>query len=82
MSAVTEAAIATGISGDLYVALGEPVENGAWSVRVYRKPFITWIWGGCLLMAFGGLIALTDRRYRVAARATREQAAIASGAAD
>jgi len=50
------------------VSLGEQVEGGAWSVRVYHKPFVTWIWGGCLLMALGGLLALSDRRYRVAMR--------------
>jgi cytochrome c-type biogenesis protein CcmF len=62
---MTEAAIASGIRGDLYVSLGDPVGEGAWTVRVYHKPFVTWIWGGCLLMAFGGFLALSDRRYRV-----------------
>ena len=61
---MTEAAIDTGVLRDLYVALGEPVEAGAWGVRIYVKPFIDWIWGGCFLMALGGLIALSDRRYR------------------
>jgi cytochrome c-type biogenesis protein CcmF len=65
---MTEAAIDTGIFGDLYVSLGEPVAGGAWTVRVYHKPFVTWIWGGCVLMALGGLLALTDRRYRIALR--------------
>ncbi|MDB5811266.1 MAG: cytochrome c-type biosis protein CcmF [Betaproteobacteria bacterium] len=65
---MTEAAISTGLFGDLYVSLGEPVSDGAWSVRVYRKPFVTWIWGGCILMALGGFVALTDRRYRKSAR--------------
>ena len=67
---MTEAAIASGVLGDLYVSLGDPVGDGAWTLRVYHKPFVTWIWGGCLLMAFGGLLALSDRRYRV--RAARE----------
>jgi cytochrome c-type biogenesis protein CcmF len=67
---MTEAAIDSGILGDLYVSLGEPVANGAWSVRIYSKPFITWIWGGCVLMAIGGLVALSDRRYRLFARRT------------
>ena len=67
-TAMTEAAISSGLFGDIYVSLGEPVENGAWSVRVYHKPFVTWIWGGCLIMALGGLVALTDRRYRRGAR--------------
>jgi cytochrome c-type biogenesis protein CcmF len=61
---MTEAAIDVGITRDLYVSLGEPVESGAWVVRIYVKPFIDWIWGGCLLMALGGLLAVTDRRYR------------------
>jgi cytochrome c-type biogenesis protein CcmF len=65
---MTEAAIDSGVLGDIYVSLGEPVANGAWSVRVYSKPFVTWIWGGCVLMALGGLTALLDRRYRLMAR--------------
>jgi cytochrome c-type biogenesis protein CcmF len=65
---MTEAAIKSMVTGDLYVSLGEPVAAGAWSVRVYSKPFVTWIWGGCLLMALGGLVAISDRRYRVALR--------------
>ncbi len=66
---MTEAAIDSGITGDLYVSLGEPVgERGAWSVRVYHKPFVNWIWGGCVMMALGGFLAISDRRYRVAVR--------------
>jgi len=61
---MTEAAIATRLLGDLYVSLGEPVSDGAWGVRVYHKPFVDWIWGGCFLMALGGFVALGDRRYR------------------
>lgn len=62
---MTEAAIEPGLLRDLYVSLGEPVDNGtAWVVRVYVKPFIDWIWGGCALMALGGLLAASDRRYR------------------
>jgi cytochrome c-type biogenesis protein CcmF len=62
--AMTEVAIDRGITRDLYVALGEPVSATAWSVRVHHKPFVNWIWGGCLLMALGGLLAVLDRRYR------------------
>jgi cytochrome c-type biogenesis protein CcmF len=62
---MTEAAIDSGPFGDIYVSLGEPVADGAWSVRVYHKPFVTWIWSGCILMALGGILALVDRRYRV-----------------
>ena len=66
--AMTEAAIDTGLLRDLYVSLGEPLPGGAWSVRLYHKPFIDWIWGGCLIMALGGILAMTDRRYRLAGR--------------
>ena len=70
---MTEAAIDTGFLRDVYVSLGEPIERdqpeGAWAVRVYYKPFVDWIWGGCVLMALGGLLALLDRRYRTALRA-------------
>jgi cytochrome c-type biogenesis protein CcmF len=69
---MTETAIDTGLFRDLYVSLGEPVSGGAWSVRVYFKPFVSWIWGGALLMALGGGLALTDRRYALAARKQRE----------
>lgn len=64
--AMTEPSIDTGFLRDLYVAMGEPLEDGAWVVRVYHKPFVDWIWFGCLLMAFGGILAVTDRRYRLA----------------
>jgi cytochrome c-type biogenesis protein CcmF len=64
---MTEAAIDPGLFRDLYVSLGEPIpdSNGAWAVRVYHKPFVDWIWGGCILMALGGILALSDRRYRI-----------------
>ncbi|HJP92714.1 MAG TPA: heme lyase CcmF/NrfE family subunit [Pyrinomonadaceae bacterium] len=69
---MTETAIDTGIFRHLYISLGEPVANGAWSVRVYYKPFVGWIWGGAILMAIGGGLALSDRRYALAARKERE----------
>ena len=81
-TAMTEAAISTGFFGDLYVSLGEPVSGGAWSVRVYHKPFVTWIWGGCLIMALGGLLALSDRRYRRLAAQRQEPAAAPPRGAD
>ena len=71
---MTEAAINTGLFRDLYVSLGEPVDKGAWSVRVYYKPFVDWIWGGCLVMAFGGVLAISDRRYRLVTRKAQEAA--------
>jgi cytochrome c-type biogenesis protein CcmF len=77
---MTEAAINFGFTRDLYVSLGEPVDNGrAWIVRVYVKPFVDWIWGGCVLMALGGALAASDRRYRVKQKQERGLAA-ASGA--
>ncbi|NTV85752.1 MAG: heme lyase CcmF/NrfE family subunit [Burkholderiaceae bacterium] len=78
---MTEAAIATGFTRDLYVSLGEPVGGGDWIVRVYVKPFIDWIWGGCLIMALGGVLAATDRRYRVRRRAEEADAALVGAAA-
>jgi cytochrome c-type biogenesis protein CcmF len=80
-NAMTEAAIKTGFTGDLYVSLGEPVEGNAWVVRVQIKPFVDWIWGGCVLMALGGLLAVLDRRYRVAARTPAETVPAAGAAA-
>ena len=65
---MTNAAIDTGFLRDLYVSLGEQVGNTAWTVRVYYKPFVDWIWGGCLLMALGGVLALADKRYRIEKR--------------
>jgi cytochrome c-type biogenesis protein CcmF len=61
---MTEAAITTRLTHDLYVSLGEAVEGNAWIVRVYVKPYVDWIWAGCLWMALGGALAASDRRYR------------------
>ena len=65
---MTEAAIDRGFTRDLYISLGEQAENGAWVVRVQHKPFVSWIWAGCLIIAFGGFLAASDRRYRLHAR--------------
>ncbi|MBK7281707.1 heme lyase CcmF/NrfE family subunit [Candidatus Aalborgicola defluviihabitans] len=67
---MTEAAIDAGFTRDVYVSLGEPLEGKAWAVRVYFKPFVDWIWGGCLLMALGGVFAVADKRYRLRVKAT------------
>jgi cytochrome c-type biogenesis protein CcmF len=70
---MTEAAIDPGLTRDLYVSLGDPLdERGTWLLKVQHKPFVDWIWGGCLLMALGGLLAASDRRYRVALRQRRQ----------
>ncbi|RZI84776.1 MAG: heme lyase CcmF/NrfE family subunit [Rubrivivax sp.] len=65
---MTEAAIDRGFTRDLYVSLGDATREGAWQVRVQQKPFIGWIWGGALVMALGGLLAASDKRYRLASR--------------
>jgi cytochrome c-type biogenesis protein CcmF len=67
---MTEAAIDSGLFGDLYIAMGEPLEvgqsgNAAWAIRIHDKPFVTWIWFGALLMATGGFLAISDKRYRL-----------------
>lgn len=61
---MTEAGVATTLLGDVYASLGEKLADGAWSVRLYHKPLVDWIWAGCALMALGGALALSDRRYR------------------
>jgi cytochrome c-type biogenesis protein CcmF len=61
---MTEAAIDRGLTRDLYVSMAEATPDGAWGVRVQVKPFMGWVWAGCLVMALGGLLAATDRRYR------------------
>jgi cytochrome c-type biogenesis protein CcmF len=69
---MTEAAIDPGITRDLYVSLGDPLdERGTWLVKLQHKPFVDWIWAGCLLMALGGGLAAADRRYRFALREKR-----------
>ena len=75
---MTEAAIDPGFTRDLYVSLGDSVSATAWIVRVQHKPFIDWIWGGCLLMALGGAIAASDRRYRLAVKRPQDQYAAAA----
>jgi len=62
---MTEAGIDAGFTRDIYMALGEPLDNESWSVRLYHKPFVRWIWLGAILMAIGGLLAVLDKRYRL-----------------
>jgi cytochrome c-type biogenesis protein CcmF len=70
-----ETAIHTNLLADLYVALGDTDTKGDWTIRVYWKPLVPWIWLGAVIMAFGGLVSLSDRRWRVgiAARARRQE---------
>jgi cytochrome c-type biogenesis protein CcmF len=79
---MTEAAIKNGLTGDLYVSLGDPVDAKSWTLRVYRKPFITWIWAGCIFMALGGFLALSDRRYRYEMRRASAAVTAVAQAAD
>ena len=76
----TEAAIDNGVTRDVYVVIGDPQENGGWAVRTFIKPYANWIWAGAIIMAIGGLLSLTDRRFRVAAgaRKTKAPAAVAA----
>ena len=73
-ASTTEAAIDRGLGRDLYVTLGDAQEGGGWAIRTYVKPFANWIWLGALIMAAGGVVSLTDRRYRVGAPARRAPA--------
>ncbi|MEJ2142409.1 MAG: heme lyase CcmF/NrfE family subunit [Gammaproteobacteria bacterium] len=71
---MTEAAIDAGLTRDLFVALGEQLDSdNAWSVRLYHKPFIRWIWFGAVLMAIGGLLATSDKRYRRTSRENKNR---------
>ena len=67
----TEAAIDNGFFRDVYVVIGDPQDDGGWAVRTYYKPLANWVWGGAILMALGGALSLSDRRYRVAAGARK-----------
>lgn len=73
---MTEAAIRHSLTGDVYVSLGVPSSDGGWVVRVYSKPFVTWIWYGTILMALGGIVAAFDRRYRKQKAKLEKQAAL------
>jgi cytochrome c-type biogenesis protein CcmF len=70
----TEAAIDYRFLRDLYVVIGDKQADGGWTIRTYIKPFANWIWGGCILMALGGFLSLSDRRFRVAAGARKAPA--------
>jgi len=77
---MTEAGIDAGLDRDLFVALGDQLGNGGWSVRIQYKPMIRFIWLGALVMALGGLIAISDRRYRVNVRKKAEVGAVSAEA--
>ncbi|MCP4878774.1 MAG: heme lyase CcmF/NrfE family subunit [Gammaproteobacteria bacterium] len=79
---MTEAAIDAGLTRDLFIALGEPLDQqGAWAVRIYYKPFIRWVWLGAIIMALGGLFSASDKRYRRLARSSSVERSAAEQAA-
>jgi cytochrome c-type biogenesis protein CcmF len=77
---MTEAAIDSGVTRDLYIAMGEPLDGGDWAVRLSVKPFVDWIWAGAFFMGLGGFVSITDKRYRQRVREEKE-ARVAEGAA-
>ncbi len=79
MGIMTEAAIDAGLTRDLFFALGEQLGSNSWSVRIYHKPFVRWIWLGALFMAFGGVIAVMDKRFRRVRSKSKDS--VAAGAA-
>jgi len=78
----TEAGIDYGFLRDVYVVIGDPQDGGGWTLRTYIKPFANWLWAGCIIMALGGVLSLSDRRYRVAAGASRSTGGPAPVAAE
>jgi cytochrome c-type biogenesis protein CcmF len=81
-SGMTEAAVHPNIFRDVYVAMGEPLdEQGAWTVRLFHKPFINWLWFGALFMVVGGFMAASDKRYRIALRRSEVPQGLAAQAA-
>ncbi|MFQ3236734.1 MAG: cytochrome c-type biogenesis protein CcmF [Paraglaciecola sp.] len=69
---MTEAGIDSTISRDLFVALGEQLDNGDWALRIYVKPFVTWIWAGSFILGFAGLLSISDKRYRIQKRVAKK----------
>ncbi len=75
---MTQAAVDYGLFRDVYISLGDPLEDGAWTARVYHKPFVGWLWLGAVMLAIGGGLAATDRRYRVVIRRRKATPAAAT----
>ena len=71
---MTEAGIQTGLFRDLYVALGEPISDQEWGLRVFYRPFVQWIWIGAMLMSLGGVLGAMDKRYRTQRERVRKSA--------
>ena len=73
---MTESAIDSGFTRDLYIAMGEPLGEGDWAVRLSVKPFVDWIWAGAFLMGLGGFVSITDKRYRKRIKEEKAEAAV------
>ena len=69
---MTEAGIDSNIHRDLFVALGEQLDDGDWALRIYVKPFVNWIWAGAFIMGFGGILSISDKRYRMQKLASKK----------
>ncbi|MEX2352639.1 MAG: cytochrome c-type biogenesis CcmF C-terminal domain-containing protein, partial [Gammaproteobacteria bacterium] len=80
-STMTEAGIDGGLFRDLYVSLGEPLDDNDWSVRLYHRPFVRWIWLGAIFMALGGVVAASDKRYRVKVAQSRADTTVSDAVA-
>jgi len=78
MGIMTEAAIDAGLTRDIFFALGESLETNSWSMRIYHKPFVRWIWLGSIFMALGGLVAVMDKRYRRVRKRVTEKSGMAT----
>ncbi|MEM7719084.1 MAG: cytochrome c-type biogenesis CcmF C-terminal domain-containing protein, partial [Pseudomonadota bacterium] len=74
----TEAAISNGVFRDLYAVIGDEQADGSWAIRTFIKPFANWIWAGAIIMSLGGLLSLTDRRFRVAPGAAKAPRPVAA----
>jgi cytochrome c-type biogenesis protein CcmF len=74
MSVMTEADIDAGFTRDIFVAIGERISDSAWAIRLQYKPLIRWLWLGALIMALGGFLAVSDKRYRIRDRVTEPKA--------
>jgi cytochrome c-type biogenesis protein CcmF len=78
-STMTEVALDVSLLRDLYVAMGEPLTDTAWAMRVHLKPFVRWIWLGALMMAFGAVLAVADKRYRKVVKRASVPAEVPAG---
>ncbi|RUO26353.1 heme lyase NrfEFG subunit NrfE [Aliidiomarina minuta] len=77
---MTQTGLQVGLFRDLYIALGDKLDDGSWAVRIHIKPFVRWIWAGALLMSIGGALSISDKRYRLGRRRSKVMAKANTGA--